>query len=83
MWLLEFKSSFFLQVSGSIPIPPRYAFGIFYSRYWAYDDLGEMVCDCVLCCVIEGGDGGGGRPEFKFIINSVELNFVAWDTETH
>ena len=70
-------------MSGSIPIPPRYAFGIFYSRYWAYDDLGEMVCDCVLCCVIEGGDGGGGKPEFKFIINSVKLNFVAWDTETH
>lgn len=31
------------QVAGQIPIPPRYAFGVFYSRYWAYDDTGEMV----------------------------------------
>lgn len=33
----------FTMVSGQIPLPPRYAFGIFYSRYWAYDDIGEMV----------------------------------------
>ena len=31
------------QVAGPIPIPPRYAFGVFYSRYWAYADTGEMV----------------------------------------
>ena len=30
-------------MSGPIPIPPRYAFGIFYSRYWAYNDIGEKV----------------------------------------
>ena len=30
-------------VGGQIPIPPRYAFGVFYSRYWAYNDIGEMV----------------------------------------
>ena len=34
---------FVSQVSGPIPIPPRFAFGVFYSRYWAYDDIGEMV----------------------------------------
>ena len=33
-----------LQVAGKIPIPPRYAFGIYYSRYHAYNDVGEMVC---------------------------------------
>jgi alpha-glucosidase (family GH31 glycosyl hydrolase) len=30
-------------VGGRIPLPPRYAFGVFYSRYWAYNDIGEMV----------------------------------------
>ena len=30
-------------VGGQIPLPPRYAFGVFYSRYWAYNDIGEMV----------------------------------------
>ena len=30
-------------VGGQIPLPPRYAFGVFYSRYWAYNDVGEMV----------------------------------------
>ena len=33
----------FTMVGGQIPLPPRYAFGIFYSRYWAYDDIGQMV----------------------------------------
>eukprot|EP00743_Colponemidia_sp_Colp-15_P010732 GILK01011856.1.p1 GENE.GILK01011856.1~~GILK01011856.1.p1 ORF type:complete len:977 (-),score=160.12 GILK01011856.1:248-3178(-) len=28
----------FTLVSGSIPLPPRYSFGVFYSRYWAYAD---------------------------------------------
>eukprot|EP00698_Gefionella_okellyi_P018500 TRINITY_DN5552_c0_g1_i1.p1 TRINITY_DN5552_c0_g1~~TRINITY_DN5552_c0_g1_i1.p1 ORF type:complete len:938 (-),score=168.17 TRINITY_DN5552_c0_g1_i1:17-2830(-) len=32
----------FTRISGSIPVPPRYAFGIFYSRYWAYNDVGMM-----------------------------------------
>ena len=45
------------QVSGKIPIPPRYAFGIFYSRYWAYDDIGDMVCmynyTRILLCSVE------------------------------
>ena len=35
------------QVAGRIPLPPRYVFGIFYSRFWPYDDIGEMVCVCV------------------------------------
>ena len=30
-------------VGGQIPLPPRYAFGVFYSRYRAYNDIGEMV----------------------------------------
>ncbi|XP_019861971.1 PREDICTED: uncharacterized protein LOC105315496, partial [Amphimedon queenslandica] len=32
----------FTLVAGKIPLPPRYAFGIFYSRYWAYSDTGQM-----------------------------------------
>jgi hypothetical protein len=32
----------FTMVAGKIPVPPRYAFGIFYSRYWAYNDMGDM-----------------------------------------
>ena len=40
----------FLQLSGPIPIPPRFAFGIYYSRYWAYNDIGDMVC--LLCSVL-------------------------------
>ena len=41
------------MVAGRIPLPPRYAFGVFYSRYWAYDDIGEMVksvCLSVMIC---------------------------------
>ena len=32
-----------VQVSGPSPIPPRYAFGVYYSRYHAYNDVGEKV----------------------------------------
>jgi len=28
----------FARVSGRIPLPPRFAFGIWWSRYWAYTD---------------------------------------------
>ena len=42
------------QVSGKIPIPPRFAFGIYYSRYWAYSDFGDMVGinSCTYTCVL-------------------------------
>ena len=35
----------FVKVSGRIPLPPRYAFGNWWSRYWAYSDqeLNELV----------------------------------------
>jgi len=29
----------FTAVSGPIPLPPRYIFGVFFSRYWAYSSL--------------------------------------------
>ncbi|MCD4747165.1 MAG: glycoside hydrolase family 31 protein [Bacteroidales bacterium] len=29
----------FTQVAGKIPIPPKFTFGIWWSRYWAYSDL--------------------------------------------
>lgn len=28
----------FTHVAGKIPIPPRFAFGVWWSRYWAYTD---------------------------------------------
>ena len=28
----------FVQVSGNIPLPPKYAFGIWWSRWWRYSD---------------------------------------------
>ncbi|MEK6570793.1 MAG: TIM-barrel domain-containing protein, partial [Bacteroidota bacterium] len=28
----------FVQVAGNIPMPPRFAFGVWWSRYWAYTD---------------------------------------------
>lgn len=28
----------FVSVAGRIPLPPRYAFGLWWSRYWAYTD---------------------------------------------
>lgn len=31
------------QVAGPTSIPPRYAFGVYYSRYHAYNDVEEMV----------------------------------------
>lgn len=36
----DFKGALreFTMLSGSIPIPPRFAFGVFYSRWWAYSD---------------------------------------------
>ncbi len=35
----------FVRVAGRIPLPPRFAFGIWWSRYWAYTDeeLRELV----------------------------------------
>jgi alpha-glucosidase (family GH31 glycosyl hydrolase) len=35
----------FIKVAGPIPLPPRYAFGNWWSRYWAYSDqeLNELV----------------------------------------
>lgn len=29
----------FTRVAGKIPLPPRFAFGIWWSRYWAYTDV--------------------------------------------
>lgn len=42
---LDYKRALhdFTLVAGKIPVPPRYAFGVFYSRYWAYSDTGQMV----------------------------------------
>ena len=36
----EYKKALgdFVKVAGRIPIPPRFAFGIWWSRYWAYAD---------------------------------------------
>ncbi|CAF1309523.1 unnamed protein product [Rotaria sp. Silwood1] len=31
----------FTRLAGSIPLPPRYIFGIFFSRYWAYAEYEE------------------------------------------
>ena len=45
-WHYYYVVVLYLQVAGRIPLPPRYAFGIFYSRYWAYNDIGEMVRQC-------------------------------------
>lgn len=35
----------YVKVAGRIPLPPRYAFGAWWSRYWAYSDqeLDELV----------------------------------------
>ncbi len=35
----------YVQVAGRIPLPPRFAFGLWWSRYWAYSDqeLDELV----------------------------------------
>ncbi|KAF0731978.1 hypothetical protein Ae201684P_020972 [Aphanomyces euteiches] len=30
----------FTLVAGNIPLPPKFAFGVFYSRWWAYNDVG-------------------------------------------
>ena len=31
----------FTTLAGSIPLPPRYIFGVFFSRYWAYNEPDE------------------------------------------
>jgi alpha-glucosidase len=35
----------YVRVAGRIPLPPRFAFGVWWSRYWAYSDqeLDELV----------------------------------------
>ncbi len=35
----------FVTVAGRIPLPPRFAFGTWWSRYWAYSDqeLGQLI----------------------------------------
>lgn len=37
---LEYKQALFdyTQIAGKIPLPPRYAFGYWWSRYWVYSD---------------------------------------------
>jgi hypothetical protein len=37
----------FVRVAGRIPLPPRFAFGVWWSRYWAYSDeqFDELVKD--------------------------------------
>lgn len=37
----------FTRVAGKIPLPPRFAFGVWWSRYWAYSDqeFKELVTD--------------------------------------
>ncbi len=37
----------FVRVAGRIPLPPRFAFGVWWSRYWAYTDaqFDELVKD--------------------------------------
>jgi len=43
----EYKQALsdFVSVAGRIPLPPRYAFGAWWSRYWAYSDqeLNQLV----------------------------------------
>ena len=41
--VLSILFTIWYKVSGPSPIPPRYAFGIYYSRYHAYNDVGEKV----------------------------------------
>lgn len=45
---LDFKGALreFTQLSGKPPIPPRFAFGVFYSRWWAYSDA-DLEVDIV------------------------------------
>ena len=40
---LNFKQALleFTQIAGKIPVPPRYLFGVYFSRYWAYADYEE------------------------------------------
>eukprot|EP01105_Mastigella_eilhardi_P024390 TRINITY_DN6356_c0_g1_i1.p1 TRINITY_DN6356_c0_g1~~TRINITY_DN6356_c0_g1_i1.p1 ORF type:complete len:894 (+),score=191.79 TRINITY_DN6356_c0_g1_i1:360-2684(+) len=40
----DFKAALydFTLITGKIPVPPRYAFGVFFSRWWAYNDLDTM-----------------------------------------
>ncbi|MDR3738733.1 MAG: glycoside hydrolase family 31 protein [Terracidiphilus sp.] len=37
----------YVRVAGRIPLPPRFAFGAWWSRYWAYSDqeIGEIIRD--------------------------------------
>ena len=54
----------FTLVAGKIPIPPRYTFGVFYSRYWAYSDIGQMVMKSMRKRGgREGEEREGGREE--------------------
>ena len=33
----------FVSIAGPIALPPKYVFGVFYSRYWAYSDFEEKT----------------------------------------
>ena len=37
----------YAQVSGRVPLPPRYALGNWWSRYWAYrqDELRDLMVE--------------------------------------
>ncbi|RHY34942.1 hypothetical protein DYB32_000565 [Aphanomyces invadans] len=38
---LQYKQALkdFTRIAGAIPLPPKYALGVFYSRWWAYNDV--------------------------------------------
>lgn len=42
---LDYKGALydFTLIAGKMSLPPKYTFGVFYSRYWAYNDIGQMV----------------------------------------
>ena len=39
----------FTRLAGAIPLPPRYIFGVFFSRYWAYAEYEErqIITECL------------------------------------
>jgi alpha-glucosidase (family GH31 glycosyl hydrolase) len=65
----------YVKVAGRIPLPPRFAFGTWWSRYWAYDDQELEAIDKgfrendtpldVFVIDMEWHKTDKGHPEFK------------------
>ena len=64
----------YTMVAGSIPLPPRSTFGIFFSRYWGTHAMNYKGCDVMTHLLTAFSD-----VDFKDLVKEYETNDVPLD----